>query len=141
MKSPEVTFPVLQQNPSLLTLDSSGSGPVAAYNQDNTVNTAANGAAIDTIAQFFGTGGGQTNPASRDGQIGGPEGAAFRTPMSIEIDGRAAEIIFQGPSPSLAAGAFQINARIPKGTRSGAVPVLVRQGSQTSQPGNTIFVP
>lgn len=140
-RSPEVTVPVLAQSPSLLTYDSSGSGQVAALNQDGSLNTPGNGAALDSVMTFFGTGGGTTTPPSVDGQVGGPPNAVFAVPMTAEIDGQAAQILYQGPAPSLAAGVFQLNARVPSTARPGPNRlVVIRQGSQVSAIGNTISI-
>lgn len=138
--SAEVTLPVLQQNPSLVTLYSDGGGQVAALNQDGTLNTPTAGAPVGSIVTLYGTGGGQTNPASADGQVGGPANAVFPVPMTVEIGGRPAEIVYQGPAPTLVAGVFQLNVRIPAGVSGPALPIVVRQGSQASQTGNTLSV-
>lgn len=138
-RSTKVTVPVLQQNPSLLTARSDGAGPVAALNQDSTLNTAANGAPAGTIVTLFGTGAGQTSPASTNGQLG-PANATFLEPMSVQIGGQDAQILYQGPAPTLTAGVFQLNVRIPAGVPSGPALVSITQGGQVSQLGNSVWV-
>ncbi len=138
-RSTKVTVPVLQQNPSLLTARSDGAGPVAALNQDSTLNTAANGAPAGTIVTLFGTGAGQTSPASANGQLG-PANASFLEPMTVQIGGQNAEILYQGPAPALTAGVFQLNVRIPAGVPAGPALVSISQGGQVSQMGNSVWV-
>ncbi|HVV44591.1 MAG TPA: hypothetical protein VHC72_05275, partial [Bryobacteraceae bacterium] len=67
MFSPVRTFPVADSAPGIFTLDSSGSGPAAALNQDGRLNSGANPAAPGSVIAVFATGGGQTNPPQRTG--------------------------------------------------------------------------
>jgi uncharacterized protein (TIGR03437 family) len=61
-------------------------------------------------------------------------------PVSVQIDGLDAEVLFAGAAPELVSGVMQINARVPEGVRSGEVAVVVRVGSRTSQPDVTVSV-
>ena len=54
-------------SPGLFTNDSTGAGPLAALNQDNTRNSATNPAKAGTIIQLFGTGQGLVSGAPADG--------------------------------------------------------------------------
>ena len=51
-------IPVAAASPGLFTLDSSGSGQVAAINQDGTVNGPSHPAPWNTVVSFYGTGAG-----------------------------------------------------------------------------------
>jgi uncharacterized protein (TIGR03437 family) len=90
---------------------------------------------------LFGTGGGQTNPAGRDGRLAVAPFGTFPAPISVEIDGKTAEVLYQGAAPSLIEGVFQLNVRIPLDARSGAaVPILLRQGNASSERGHSIAI-
>jgi uncharacterized protein (TIGR03437 family) len=67
VRSNVVTLPVLQAHPGIFNLDSSGWG--AVRNQDGTVNSPENPARRGSTVSIYGTGGGQTEPVTVDGQI------------------------------------------------------------------------
>jgi uncharacterized protein (TIGR03437 family) len=60
--------------------------------------------------------------------------------VSVTIGGKSAEVLYAGAAPGLISGVLQVNVRLPDGIASGAVPVEVRVGSASSQPGVTISV-
>ena len=120
------TIPIAAASPAIFTLDSSGQGPAAVWNQDNTVNSASNPAPRGSVIQIFATG---VNPLAA-----GP-------PVSVSIGGIGATVEYSGPAPDAAAGLYQINAVVPAGvTPASAVPVSFSIGSLTSQSGVTIAV-
>lgn len=133
---------VAPARPALFSANSSGTGPGAILNQDNTLNTPANPAAPGDILVLYGTGEGQTTPAGKDGALAlsSPLPAPV-LPIKVQFDGGApAEVLYAGAAPGAIAGLFQINARIPAGTRSGSVPVVVTVGTAASQSGLTVAV-
>ncbi|HVO99463.1 MAG TPA: hypothetical protein VMT15_15440 [Bryobacteraceae bacterium] len=140
--SPPVTLFVLDAVPGLYTADSSGGGQAAALNQDLSVNSSSNPAAVGSIVVLYGGGAGQTNPGGRDGAFGGVGGPLAQLTLSVKVfvDGIAAtNIPYAGPAPGLVEGVFQINVVIPPGVHSGAnVPVLVQIEDKQTQPGVTI---
>lgn len=141
VKSPEVTVPVVANNPSMLTADSSGAGQLAAFNQDYTLNGPDAAANRGDFVFLFGTGGGQTTPGGRDGRVAVAPLSTLKYPMTVTIDGLPAEVQYQGPAPGLVEGVFQLNVRVPAGARPGNnVPVTVTQNGVTSQLGNSIAV-
>ncbi len=117
------TVPVASAWPALFTESATGTGPVSALNQDNSVNSASNPAAPGTVIQLFGTSGGAVDAAN----------------VRVTIGGQPAEVLYAGPAPGLIAAVFQINARIPSAA-TGAAPVVVRVGSLASLPAATIAV-
>jgi uncharacterized protein (TIGR03437 family) len=133
--SAAVTLPVVPASPGLFTADSSGKGQGAILNQDFSVNSATNPAAVGSVIQLFGTGGGQTNPASTDGELN-PLTASIglaTQPVLVTIGGQAATVEYAGPAPSLVEGIMQINAVIPAGVVPGPATVTVTIGSVVSQ--------
>jgi uncharacterized protein (TIGR03437 family) len=97
-----------------------GTGPVVANNQDGTVNSNTNPAAQGSVISFYATGVGQ-------GTVGAVMGGA------------PANVLFAGSAPGFV-GVSQINAQVPEGIASGAVPLLMTAGGAQSQTGVTIFV-
>jgi uncharacterized protein (TIGR03437 family) len=102
--------------PGVFTLDSSGRGPSAALNQDNSVNGAANPALDETIVQLFVTGLG-VDPVQ----------------VRVEIAGGPAEVLYAGPAPGQAPGLDQVNFRLPKASAFGELPVVLKAAGRESQ--------
>lgn len=140
IRSNAVTVNVQPAAPGLYTLDSSGSGPGAIRNSDYSVNSADNPAERGAFVMLYGTGGGQTDPAFSDGRLA--TGVAYTLlPPTVTIGGIEARLYYVGAAPTLVAGALQINVEIPAGITPGpTVPVLVRLGEYTTQPGVTVAV-
>jgi uncharacterized protein (TIGR03437 family) len=127
--------------PALFTYNASGSGPLAAANQDGSVNTAANPATVGSVMVFYGTGEGQTSPGGVDGQVANSVYPKPVLPVSATIGGVAATVLYYGAAPGDVAGAFQMNVMVPAGIAIGAaVPVTFMVGTKTSQAGVTIAV-
>jgi uncharacterized protein (TIGR03437 family) len=136
-----VSVSVTDASPALFTYNASGSGPLAAANQDGSVNTAANPAAAGSVMVFYGTGEGQTSPGGVDGQVANSVYPKPVLPVSATIGGAPATVLYYGAAPGDVAGAFQLNVMVPAGTASGpAVPVTFTVGTKTSQAGVTIAV-
>jgi len=140
-KSNAVTAQVAQAAPGIFTLDSSGTGQAAALNQDNSLNSASNPAPRGSIISLFATGTGQTDPPGTDGKPAAPPLPAPILPVTIEIAGVNAEILYAGSAPGLVAGVLQANVRIPEHAATGsAAPLVLRSGGAQSQPGVTIAI-
>ncbi len=118
-----LTIPVAAGAPGLFTARATGTGQVAALNEDLSMNSASNPAAQGSIMALFGTGAG--SPVSS---------------LSVTIDGRAAKVLYAGPTGDSVAGVIQVNVQLPDGVHSGAVPVVLRVGGGVSQPGVTLAV-
>lgn len=126
------TIPIAPAVPGLFTADSSGSGPLAALNADNTLNTPNNPAKAGDGVVIFGTGEGQTSPAGIDGLI-------MVTPAvplllaQVTLGGRPAPVEYFGSAPGEVAGVFQLNFRIPlDAAKANDVPVAVKIGSSST---------
>ncbi len=137
----EFSSPVADAAPAIFTQDSSGVGPGAILNQDSTLNSPLNSADKGSIVSLFATGAGQTDPPGTDGQ---PRGAILPKPLlpvSVQIAGLDAQVLYAGAAPGLIAGMLQINCMIPQQTPSGfAIPVVITVGSATSQTSVTLSV-
>jgi uncharacterized protein (TIGR03437 family) len=93
------------------------------------------------VVVLWGTGEGITDPPGVDGRpavdvLPKPVG-----PVSVEIGGLPAEVLYAGAAPGNIPGLFQINARIsPDVTPGDRVLLRVKVGNRTSQDGVTVAV-
>ena len=139
-----VQVPVLAEQPALISADSSGTGPVAAVNQDGSINSAAHPAPQGTIVTIYGTGVGQqagyTVFATGAAAPGVPGG--FTGNYTYIIGGAAsAAAAYVGPTPT-SVGLAQFNLKIPSiNGPTGAVSVVVTSpNGVSSRAGTTIYV-
>jgi uncharacterized protein (TIGR03437 family) len=145
-RSNTVNRNVVPAAPGIFTADSSGSGPVAAFNQDGSLNTANNPANPGSIVVLYLTGEGQTNPPGVDGKVADNPNQLPKPvlPVSALIDNQPAEVLYFGAAPTLVAGAAQANVRVPLSAspnpRPGQVSVVVTVGNGSSQSSATIWV-
>jgi uncharacterized protein (TIGR03437 family) len=140
VKSAAVAVPVVEAVPGLFSINSSGTGPGAFLNQDDSVNTVANPLERGKIAIFYGTGEGQTTPGGVNGQ---PATAVFPKPVlpvTVTIGGKAAEVLYAGAAPYMVAGVIQINAKVPTDIPAGNAEVIIKAGNHASQAGVTLAV-
>jgi uncharacterized protein (TIGR03437 family) len=136
-----ITLPVTAASPSIFTLDASGVGPGAILNQDSTVNSGSNPADRGSVVVIFAMGAGQTDPPGKDGEVPVNPPPKPILPVSAEIGGIEAEILFAGSAPGLVSGVLQVNCRVPTGlVPSLTAPVLLRVGTAVSQPGVTLAI-
>ena len=92
------------------------------------------------MISIYATGEGQTASAGVDGLIAGSLPLPRpRQPVSVRIDGQAAEVVYAGAAPGQVAGLMQVNVKIPAASR-GDVPVEIQVGDAKSQAGMTIVV-
>ena len=140
VKSDPITVPLAPSAPGLFTVDSTGNGQAAAFNEDGSFNSASNPAKAGAMVVLYATGEGKSSPSVLDGQ---PATTPLPKPLlrvDVTIDGKTAEIAYAGGAPGLVAGLMQINARIPAGARTGNVSIVVTVGAASSQAGVTIAV-
>jgi uncharacterized protein (TIGR03437 family) len=132
--------------PGLFTADSSGSGPGAILNQDNSLNRPGNPAAKGSIVQMFLTGEGQTTPPGVTGAITTatlppPQVTpAPLPPILVLMDGHLAPYAYAGEAPGQVAGVMQLNVPIPLNARPGALSIQVWIGARSTQNGVTVSV-
>ncbi len=135
-----VTVNVAPTAPGVFTLNSSGTGPAAAYNSDGSVNGAAHPAKSGDIVTLFLTGAGVTNPQSNDGSLASQPLPLPVAQVTVAIGGKQAVVQYAGASLGTVNGIIQVNATVPSGLTAGAVPVIVQVGSTASQGNVTITV-
>jgi uncharacterized protein (TIGR03437 family) len=126
----------------LSTNNQAGNGQAAALNQDYSFNTPASPAKQGSYISVYGTGGGQTNPPSFDGEVS-PTGSLL--PLAAQnvtatIGGKAAPVVFAGAAPGEITGVVQFNIQVPTGVTGSALPIVVFVNGVPSQNGPTVAV-
>jgi len=140
VRSDAITVPVAQAAPALFTVDASGKGQAAAFNEDGSLNTAARPAKPGSVVVVYATGEGQTSPAGVDGQLATASYPKPVLPVSVTIDGKTTELLYAGAAPGLVAGLMQLNVRVPANAQAGNVPIAITVGTITSPSGTSIAV-
>jgi uncharacterized protein (TIGR03437 family) len=134
-------MPVAATTPAIFTLASSGIGPAAVLNQDNSVNSAANPAARGSVIQIYGTGEGQTSPAGVTGTVIGADLKTPIAPVKVTIGDQEAVVQYAGSAGNSVAGLFQVNVVVPQSIAPGsAVPIRISVGGVLSPPGPSIAI-
>ncbi len=138
-KSLPLTVKVADAAPGLFAADSTGVGPGAIYNQDNSLNAPTNPASEGQIIVLFGTGEGQTIPAGVDGRVAADVYPKPSLPVTVTVGGQpATDILYYGAIPFQVAGLFQVNVRVPPGAGAGNQEVIVKVGTVESQKKLTV---
>jgi uncharacterized protein (TIGR03437 family) len=139
VQSNPLPYSVTNSAPGIYTANASGSGQGAILNQDYSVNSAANRAAVNSVVAVYMTGEGTTQPASPDGAIAPVNGTGLNKPVlpvTATVNGVPATIEYYGSAPGIVYGVMQVNVRIPAGTPSGPnVPIVIRVGTNSTQSG------
>lgn len=105
-------------SPAFFTSDASGTGQVAAVNQDGTINGPNNPVRPGDVISLYGTGYGVIDNAPPDGAPVPGVLPTQRNPRVL-INARDAELLYSGGAPG-AAGLWQINVRVPLQSPPGA---------------------
>jgi uncharacterized protein (TIGR03437 family) len=123
---------------ALFSLDGSGRGQAAAFNQDGSLNSIDNPAPRGSIVVLYGTGGGITLPPSADGDLAPladfPQPAAS---IDVLFNRAFTETLYAGPAPGLVNGVVQINMRLPQDLPAEPAEILINVvvgGSQYVSP-------
>ena len=131
-------FTVAPTAPGIFTANASGSGGGAILNAAYTLNTSTNPAAAGSIVIVYGTGGGQTTPASVDGAIT-TAAMPLNAPVSVTAGGQPAQVLYAGNAGGEVAGVTQFNLRLPAGV-TGTVPIVIKIGAATAPATVTISI-
>jgi uncharacterized protein (TIGR03437 family) len=127
----------------LFTDNATGSGQAAAVNSNYAYNTSASPALQGSYISVYATGGGQTNPASFDGEVS-PTTSLLpllaQQFVTATIGGRQAPVLFAGAAPGYVTGVVQFNIQVPIGVTGSALPIVVTINGVPSQAGATVAV-
>jgi uncharacterized protein (TIGR03437 family) len=137
------TIPSVPASPGLFTSDSSGQRQIAALNDDLSVNSAGNPATRGKALVLYGTGEGQTSPASVEGSRVPTVAPLPQTPLQVlvSIGGQIAQVAYAGETPGLLSGLMQINVTVPANAPVGAnVPVVVSINGRSTQNNATVAI-
>ncbi len=130
----------------LFTNNSTGSGQASVLNQNYTYNTATAPAAQGSYISLYATGGGQTVPASTDGEVSPTTSLLPLTLapyVTATIGGKNAPVVFAGAAPGYVTGVVQFNIQVPMGVSGTALPIVLTINGATSvqsQSGATVSV-
>ncbi|HXK05818.1 MAG TPA: hypothetical protein VMS37_25680 [Verrucomicrobiae bacterium] len=140
-----VTVNIATTAPGIFTLNSSGTGPGAILNQNQSVNSPSNPDSRGNTVTIYMTGEGQTTPAGVTGKVTTVASAPPLTPspllaIGVTIGGQPANYVFAGEAPGIVSGVLQLNVVIPATVSAGDLPLIVSIGGVPSQTGVTISV-
>jgi uncharacterized protein (TIGR03437 family) len=141
-KANVVVAGVVATNPAVFTLSASGTGQAAAINENGMLNAPDSPVARGSTVALWVTGLGLSDPPLIDGDVNSvASGHSLLADVTVNIGQQTAELAYVGPAPSLVAGVYQINARIPQTVAPGdEVPVFVTARNSVSRSGVTIAV-
>ncbi len=140
IRSNPLVVNIARAAPGIFTQNSSGGGLGAILNQDNALNSGARPAAKGSVVVLFATGEGQTSPEGSTGRIAATVFPRPTLPVSVQVGGIDAEVLYAGAAPGQVAGLLQVNLRVPEGIASGLVPIVVSVGGAPSQTGVVLAV-
>jgi uncharacterized protein (TIGR03437 family) len=139
-----LTWPVVQTSPAVFTVDGAYA---AAVNEDGTINSATNPAAVGDIVSVWATGLGPISPTQADGSLIGFPLPANLLPVSVAASWQIPnffstitlpfDVTYAGPAPELVTGASQINFQIPSFPSYGVINLTV---SSSQSPGFTLHI-
>jgi len=122
-----VTVPIVAASPGIFVIT----------NPDGTVNSPANSVASSGYLVIYGTGEGQTTPAGVDGGVNTTVFPKPNLPVTVQIGGQNAPVLYAGAAPDFVAGVLQVNVTIPAGV-TGTVPLQLNIG--TASVSSTVTV-
>jgi uncharacterized protein (TIGR03437 family) len=135
-----VIMPIAGAAPGIFTVNASGAGGAFATNEDGSRNSPNHPASQGSTIVLYATGEGLTNPAGVDGKPAEDPLPRPALPVSIQISGTPAELLYSGGAAGQVAGLMQLKVRIPPNLAPGNATVEITVGGFASQPGVTIAV-
>lgn len=127
--SPDFVASVISADPQIFQ---NPDGTAAAVNQDGSINSPDNPAAVGSVVAIWATGAGVLDQSPLDGRIA-PSAYFFGC---CEVAGLGSTIIYEGAAPGMVAGVVQINVQL---GRNGTIQISV--GSKLSGPVRINFKP
>lgn len=139
--SPGLSVPVTNGAPGIFTLNSAGTGPVVAANQDGSYNRATNPASPGSYVTLYFTGGGVTNPPGATGSVSGSTLRYLTQELTATVGGTPAAVEFAGAAPGFVDGVGQLNLLLAANTPAGnALPVVIKVAGRSSPSTATLSV-
>jgi uncharacterized protein (TIGR03437 family) len=139
--SSPLTVPVVAAAPGVFTLNYSGSGPGTILNQDGSVNSPGNPAAVGSLVSVYATGEGQTNPSGVDGKLDGSPAPQPVQTVTATIGGVNAPVKSAGGVTGAVPGVLEVVLQVPATLASAsAAPVVLNIGGAASQAGVTLSI-
>ena len=120
--SNELTLPVADSFPQFFTVNQQGTGPIAALNQDNTINGPDNPIRDGEILQTFVAGLGLYEQSCAEDELAPFGLLPALNPVNVIFDGNPAESIYQGGAPGAVCALGQINVRVKLQPRTSQTP-------------------
>jgi uncharacterized protein (TIGR03437 family) len=110
---------------------------LSALNQDGSINSPGNPAAVGSVVSFFATGLGQLNPSLPDDAMtplsppwpGLTESFGAYMQAANPNGSSGMEVLYAGPAPGMPPGGYQVNARVPDGAVSGQGQIRFMMGA------------
>ena len=141
VRSEGFSMAVASAAPALFTVSSTGVGQIAMLNQSGELNGSNAPATRGLIVTCFATGEGQTTPGGVDGKINSGVLPSPLLPVSVQVGGVNAEVLYAGAAPGMIAGVMQLNFRVPRGVVvSNETSVILRVGTFASSGKVTMAV-
>jgi uncharacterized protein (TIGR03437 family) len=126
----------------------SGSGQIAAINQDGSINGPANPAPVGSVVSLYATGLGSLNAAWSDDVITplSPPWPGLAQDFGVYIaattpGGAGMQVLYAGPAPGLAPGAYQVNVVVPSAAVSGQAAIRIAVGGASFAPWTSDYGP
>jgi uncharacterized protein (TIGR03437 family) len=79
-------------------------------------------------------------PSQPNGSFVGTPLPSLQFPVTVNIGGLPAQVVYSGPAPTAVAGLYQVNCVIPLATPSGNAAVTVTADGRSSQPNLILAV-
>jgi uncharacterized protein (TIGR03437 family) len=117
------------------TQSGNGLGVAAALNQDGSLNTEPNAAAVGSIVVLFGTGLGLLDGVVVDGEAAASAALAkvlVEGSLTATVNGEVARILYAGAAPGLIHGVAQVNLELPGGVGSGLAKIILTSKGRSS---------
>ena len=126
---------IAEASPALFTTTQTGVGQAAVLNASGAANGSVAPSIRGTYVAVFGTGFGSANAPGTDGL------SRLVQPVTATLGGVPAQVVFAGLAPESTRGLQQINILVPDDCPVGpAVPIRLRAGTYSTQPGTTIAI-
>jgi uncharacterized protein (TIGR03437 family) len=138
VKGDALDLPVSDFALGIFTENGSGTGPGAILNKDYSLNSSSNPAERGSFVMIYATGLGVLDTPTADGSVV-KDIARHLAPVTAQIGGANAEVLYAGSAPGIVAGCSQVNVAIPTDAPTGNdLPIVLLVGESKSLVGVTI---